>query len=150
MLFLLLLIASFALYCPIYSAICLLVPFKGFSVSSLKHRDIRYTVIHLALFSRVGHLNKKQLQRFNSAFVSTLQSALHKKSKSVVFRSHLMRTSQVRLAERVLAQYGYRHRVSTIVLSRAERVGITCQMLLQEWRVVRIPREGVMIVIMMR
>ncbi|GKV75883.1 hypothetical protein PEC106568_10570 [Pectobacterium carotovorum subsp. carotovorum] len=149
MTFLLVFITFLALYCPIYSVICLLVPFKGFVISSMQHRKTRYAVIHLALFSRIGHLNKTQLRKFNSAFVSSLQLALQKK-RTIVFRSHLMRGSQVRLAETVLAQYGHRYRVSKVTLSRTERVGITCQMLFQEWRPVRVPREGVMFVVMMR
>ncbi len=146
--FLLAMILFLVLYCPIYSTLCLLVPFRGFSCSPLQHRGKRYAVIHLALFSRIGQLNKKKLQRFNMVFVLLLQRALQKENQSVIFRSHLMRTSQVRLAEKILAKYGRRYRVSIVTLSRTERIGITCQMLLQEWRLVVVPRDGVMIVVL--
>lgn len=147
MIFLIVFIIFLVLYCPIYATLCLLMPFKGFSNSPLRHRGKQYAVIHLALFSRIGQLNKKKLQRFNVAFVSLLQRTLQKENQSVIFRSHLMRANQVRLAEKVLAKCGRRYRVSRIVLPRTERIGITCQMLLQEWRLVFIPRDGVMIVV---
>lgn len=143
-------VGTIALYCPIYFFICLLVPFKGFSVSYMKHRERNYAVIHISLFSRIGRLNKNQLKKFNTAFVSTLDTALQNKRESVVFRSHLMRASQVQLAENVLSGCGRRYRVSNVVLSRLERVGIICQTFLQEWRLVTIPHRGVMIVVMAR
>ncbi len=149
MTFLLVFITFLVLYCPLYSVICLLVPFKGFAISSLKHRKTRYMVIHLAVFSRIGNMNKAQLQKFNFAFVTVLQQALQK-NRPIVFRSHLMRASQVKLAETVLAKYGHSYRVSKVILSRTERIGITCQMLFQEWRLVRVSRGGVMIVVMVR
>ncbi|AIK12795.1 hypothetical protein PEC301296_21090 [Pectobacterium carotovorum subsp. carotovorum] len=150
MIFVFLFVVFIVLYCPIYFFICLLVPFKGFSVSYMKHRRRRYAVVHVSLFSRIGHLNKNQLKKFNTAFVSTLDAALQNKRESVIFRSHLMRTSQVQLAENVLSKCGRRYRVSTVALSRVERVGIICQTFLQEWRLVTIPHRGVMIVVMAR
>lgn len=150
MTFLFLIAITLVLYCPIYTVICLIVPFKGFSLSYMKHRRQRYTVIHLALFSRIGHLSRSRLRKFNRAFVSTLQHALQEKRQSIIFRSHLMRASQVQLAENVLAKSGRRYRVFNIVLSRSEQVGIVCQMLLQEWRLVAIPPEGTMIVVTSR
>lgn len=150
MIFLFLITATLVLYCPIYSVICLIVPFKGFSLSEMKHGKKLYAVVHLALFSRIGHLNQSRVRKFNSAFVSTLQHALQEKRHSIIFRSHLMRASQVQLAVSVLAKSGRRYRVFTVVLSRSERVGIVCQMLLQEWRLVAIPHEGIMIVIASR
>lgn len=143
-------VVSIALYCPIYFSLCLLVPFKGFSVSYMTHRKRRYAVIHISLFSKIGRLNKNKLKKFNTAFVSTLDTALQSKRESVIFRSHLMRASQVRLAESVLSRRNRRYRVSIVVLSRMERVGIICQTFLQEWRLVTIPHQGVMIVVMAR
>lgn len=150
MLSLLIAVIFLILYCPIYSIICLFYPFKGFTNSSMKHRSKRYAVVHLALFSRIGHLNKNQLKKFNTAFICTLELALQKKKLPIIFRSHLMRAAQVQLAKQVLDKYGCYYRVSPVLLSKVERVGIMCQILLQEWRFVRVPRKGMMVLVRAR
>ncbi|WP_170158903.1 hypothetical protein [Brenneria alni] len=116
----------------------------------MQHKRKLYWTIHLAPFSRVGSFNRARLHRFNTAFVSSLEDALCRGERSIVIRSHLMRTAEIKLALTVLANYPCHYHVVPVVFSRFEQVGITFQMLLQEWRLVAVPSSGFMIVIACR
>ncbi|EAW3363237.1 hypothetical protein FEQ21_23410, partial [Salmonella enterica] len=62
---------------------------------------------------------------------------------------HLMRPAQVALACQALSHRAeYRCRIVPVTLPRWERTAIVAQMLLQEWRFVRLPpAQAVMVVI---
>ncbi|EAO9944468.1 hypothetical protein R497_17855 [Salmonella enterica subsp. enterica serovar Havana] len=139
-----------ALYCPCFTLIALFTPWKGFAVFSVTHRRRQYWAIHLALLDRVGAMNRRQARRYHQAFVQALETALMARPVCpVFFRSHLMRPAQVALACQVLShRTEYRCRIAPITLPRWERVAIVAQMLLQEWRLIQLPsEEGIMVVI---
>lgn len=148
MLFIVLLVVSLALYCPVFSLIAWLTPWKGFAVFSVKHRHKPYWAIHLALLDRVGRLEPRQVRRFHQGFVRALHEALSRPIRPIFFRSHLMRPAQVKLACQVLSQTaGWHYRTVGVTLPRWERWLMTIQMLLQEWRWVQVPPNGVMVVV---
>ncbi|EAX6828157.1 TPA_asm: hypothetical protein G1X19_11225 [Salmonella enterica subsp. enterica serovar Typhimurium str. SL1344] len=139
-----------ALYCPFFTLIALVTPWKGFAVFSVKHRHRQYRAVHLALFDRVGTMNRRRARRYHQAFVQALEEALTSRPvRPVFFRSHLMRPAQVALACQVLSHRDeYRCRIVHLTLPRWERTAIFAQMLLQEWRFVRLPpAQAVMVVI---
>ncbi len=138
-----------ALYCPCFTLIALFTPWKGFAVFSVTYRRRQYWAVHLALLDRVGAMNRRQARRYHQAFVQALETALVARPVRPVFRSHLMRPAQVALTCQVLShRTGYRCRIAPITLPRWERVAIFAQMLLQEWRLIQLPsEEGIMVVI---
>ncbi len=139
-----------ALYCPFFTLIALVTPWKGFAVFSVKHRHRQYRAVHLALLDRVGTMNRRRARRYHQAFVQALEEALTSRPvRPVFFRSHLMRPAQLALACQVLSQRAeYRFRIVPVMLPRWERTAIVAQMLLQEWRFVRLPpAHAVMVVI---
>ncbi|EBO4818839.1 hypothetical protein DOF42_21430 [Salmonella enterica] len=139
-----------ALYCPCFTLIALVTPWKGFAVFSVKHRHRQYRAVHLALLDRVGTMNRRRARRYHQAFVQALEEALAARPvRPVFFRSHLMRPAQVALACQVLSRRAeYRCRIVPVTLPRWERTAIVVQMLLQEWRFVRLPpAQAVMVVI---
>lgn len=139
-----------ALYCPFFTLIALVIPWKGFAVFSVKHRHRQYRAVHLALLDRVGTMNRRRARRYHQAFVQALEEALTSRPvRPVFFRSHLMRPAQVALACQVLSHRAeYRCRIVPVTLPRWERTAIVAQMLLQEWRFVRLPpAQAVMVVI---
>ncbi|EEM9345449.1 hypothetical protein GL442_26240 [Salmonella enterica] len=139
-----------ALYCPFFTLIALITPWKGFAVFSVKHRHRQYRAVHLALLDRVGTMNRRRARRYHQAFVQALEEALTSRPvRPVFFRSHLMRPAQVALACQALSHRAeYRCRIVPVTLPRWERTAIVAQMLLQEWRFVRLPPAlAVMVVI---
>ncbi|EAA7200320.1 hypothetical protein DQJ78_04900 [Salmonella enterica subsp. enterica serovar Newport] len=139
-----------ALYCPFFTLIALITPWKGFAVFSVKHRHRQYRAVHLALLDRVGTMNRSRARRYHQAFFQALEEALTSRPvRPVFFRSHLMRPAQVALACQVLShRTEYRCRIVPVTLPRWERTAIVAQMLLQEWRFVRLPpAQAVMVVI---
>ncbi|RDA69234.1 hypothetical protein DVH07_06620 [Hafnia paralvei] len=139
-----------ALYCPFFTLIALITPWKGFAVFSVKHRHRQYRTVHLALLDRVGTMNRRRARRYHQAFVQALEEALTSRPvRHVFFRSHLMRPAQVALACQALSHRAeYRCRIVPVTLPRWERTAIVAQMLLQEWRFVRLPpAQAVMVVI---
>lgn len=139
-----------ALYCPFFTLIALVTPWKGFAVFSVKHRHRQYRAVHLALLDRVGTMNRRRARRYHQAFVQALEEALTSRPvRPVFFRSHLMRPAQVALACQALSHRAeYRCRIVPVTLPRWERTAIVVQMLLQEWRFVRLPpAHAVMVVI---
>lgn len=139
-----------ALYCPFFTLIALITPWKGFAVFSVKHRHRQYRAVHLALLDRVGTMNRRRARRYHQAFVQALEEALTSRPvRPVFFRSHLMRPAQVALACQALSHRAeYRCRIVPVTLPRWERTAIVAQMLLQEWRFVRLPpAHAVMVVI---
>ncbi|EDW4374589.1 hypothetical protein AAA67_005587 [Salmonella enterica subsp. diarizonae] len=65
----------------------------------------------------------------------------------MVFRSHLMRPAQVRLACQTLMSTRRRHHIVTVNIPLYERRLMALLMLLQEWRFIRVPAQGVMVVV---
>ncbi|EHU7154877.1 hypothetical protein KZK20_002329 [Salmonella enterica] len=141
-----------ALYCPFFTLIALVTPWKGFAVFSVKHRHRQYRAVHLALFDRVGTMNSRRARRYHQAFVQALEEALTSRPvRPVFFRSHLMRPAQVALACQVLSHRAeYRCRIVHVTLPRWERTAIVAQMLLQEWRLVRLPPDQAVMVVIYR
>ncbi len=137
---------AIAVYCPVHRMICLFT-LRGFRVFGMRRRGKSYWFIHLATFSRVGTLNKSKLDYFNSTFVSALESAVQRGDRRIVFRSHLVRPGAIRLAAGTLTRHHCRYRVVPVEISRTERIGISLQMLLQEWRRVTVSKQGMMFVI---
>ncbi|HIC3077734.1 TPA: hypothetical protein ACW2OB_000309 [Salmonella enterica] len=140
------------LYCPCFTLITLVTPWKGFAVFSVTHRCRQYWAVHLALLDRVGTMNRRRARRYHQAFVLSLEKALTAQSvRPVFFRSHLMRPAQIALACRVLSHRAeYRCRIVTVTLPRWERVAIVAQMLLQEWRFIPLPSEHAVMVVIHR
>lgn len=138
------------LYCPCFTLIALVTPWKGFAVFSVTHRRRQYRAVHLALLDRVGTMNRRRARLYHQAFVLSLENALAARPvRPVFFRSHLLRPAQVALACQVLShRTEYRCRIVPVTLPRWERVAIVAQMLLQEWRFVPLPSgRAVMVVI---
>lgn len=138
------------LYCPCFTLLSLVTPWKGFAVFNVKHRRRQYRAVHLALLDRVGNINRRNTLRYHRAFVSALDSALSMSpSRPVFFRSHLMRPAQVKLACRTLSgRSDYRYRLVSVKLPLWERGAMVVQMLLQEWRLIPFPPgQAVMVVV---
>lgn len=112
----------------------------------LRHRGQRWRVIHLAVRERVGRMTRRRVRFYHDAFLRGLGEALQS-GEPVLFRSHLMRPVQVRLACQALVYTRRRYRIVTVNISQYERRLMTLQMLLQEWRFIRIPEQGVMVVV---
>ncbi|ECA1950156.1 hypothetical protein EJH27_01625 [Salmonella enterica subsp. enterica serovar Virchow] len=138
-----------ALYCPCFTALSWLTPWKGFSVFCVTRHHRRYLAIHLSLLDRVGTMNRRRAQRYHQAFIRALACALAQPVRTVFFRSHLMRSAQVRLACQVLSGgEGCRWRVVSVTVPLWERLAVVAQMLLQEWRLIPLPpRQAVMVVV---
>lgn len=138
------------LYCPCFTLIALVTPWKGFVVFSVRHRHRKYRAVHLALLDRVGNLNRRRARRYHQAFIQALEEALTARPMQPVFiRSHLLRPAQVVLVCQALSlRTGYRCRIVPVTLPLWERTAIVAQMLLQEWRFVQLPPvQAVMVVI---
>ncbi|EHI3121848.1 hypothetical protein J9N36_003225 [Salmonella enterica] len=91
-------------------------------------------------------MNRRRVKFYHHAFVRVLNEALQT-GESVVFRSHLMRQAQIRLACQILVPTRRRHHIVTVVIPSYERRLIMLLMLLQEWRLIRVPTLGVMVVV---
>lgn len=91
-------------------------------------------------------MNRRRVRFYHHAFVRVLNETLQN-SEPVVFRSHLMRPAQVRLACKTLMSTRRRYYIVTVSIPSYERMLITLQMLLQEWRFIRIPSQGVLMVL---
>lgn len=144
-------VVCLVLYCPCFTLLSLVTPWKGFTVFSMTHRGRQYWAVHLALLDRVGTMNRQRTRRYHQAFVQTLENALARPVRPVFFRSHLMRPAQVALACQVLShRAGYRCRIVSVTLPRWERFAMVAQMLLQEWRVISLPSEQAVMVVIYR
>lgn len=144
------LLVCLAFYCPVFTLLAWVTPWKGFAVFNVKHRRRQYRAVHLALLDRVGNINRRRTLRYHRAFVCALECALSMSpSRPVFFRSHLMRPAQVKLAYRSLSgRSDYRYRLVSVKLPQWERVAMVVQMLLQEWRLIPFPSgQAVMVVI---
>ncbi|EBY2753636.1 hypothetical protein DVF53_23935 [Salmonella enterica subsp. enterica serovar Kottbus] len=140
------------LYCPCFTLIAWVTPWKGFAVFSVTHRHRQYRAVHLALLDRVGTVNRRRVRHYHHAFVQALETALLARPvRPVFFRSHLMRPAQVALACQVLShRTGYRCRIVPVTLPRWERIAMVAQMLLQEWRVIPLPSDQAVMVVIHR
>ncbi|EPW1515414.1 hypothetical protein ACVVJ5_004376 [Salmonella enterica subsp. diarizonae serovar 48:r:z] len=149
MAYLIFVVVCLGLYCPCFTVLSWLTPWKGFAVFTVTHRGRKYRAIHLSLLDRVGSMSRCRAGRYHRAFVRALECALALPAHPVFFRSHLMRPAQVRLACQVLSRHpGCRYRIVTVSLPAWERRAMVAQMLLQEWRLIRYPQEkAVMVVI---
>ncbi|EPC4838960.1 hypothetical protein Q1B87_003832 [Salmonella enterica] len=146
MIFVLFLLLALVLYCPCYTLQAVIGRQKGFSVFTLRHRGQRWRVIHLAVRERVGRMNRHRVKFYHHAFIRALNEALQT-GEPVVFRSHLMRPAQVRLACQTLMPSRRRHHIVTVNIPLYERRLMALLMLLQEWRFIRVPAQGVMVVV---
>ncbi|EBY9434044.1 hypothetical protein G6O06_004756 [Salmonella enterica subsp. enterica] len=146
MIFVLFLLLALVLYCPCYTLQSVIGRQKGFSVFTLRHRGCRWRVIHLAVRERVGRMNRHRVKFYHHAFIRALNEALQT-GEPVVFRSHLMRPAQVRLACQTLMPTRRRHHIVTVNIPLYERRLMALLMLLQEWRFIRVPAQGVMVVV---
>ncbi|EKQ1742882.1 hypothetical protein P4X65_004679 [Salmonella enterica] len=146
MIFVLFLLLALVLYCPCYTLQSVIGRQKGFSVFTLRHRGRRWRVIHLAVRERVGRMNRHRVKFYHHAFLRALNEALQT-GEPVVFRSHLMRPAQVRLACQTLMPSRRRHHIVTVNIPLYERRLMALLMLLQEWRFIRVPAQGVMVVV---
>ncbi|HFW3088910.1 TPA: hypothetical protein ACIBE3_002455 [Salmonella enterica subsp. enterica serovar Reading] len=146
MIFFLFLVLALLLYCPCFTLLSVAGRQKGFTVFTLHHRGRCWRVIHLAVRERVGRMNRYRVRFYHDAFLRALSEVLQS-GKPVLFRSHLLRPAQVRLACQVLQYTGRRYRIVTVEISSYERRLMTLLMLLQEWRFVRMPERGVMVVV---
>lgn len=146
MIFILFLLLALVLYCPCYTLQSVIGRQKGFSVFTLRHRGHRWRVIHLAVRERVGRMNRHRVKFYHHAFLRALNEALQT-GEPVVFRSHLMRPAQVRLACQTLVATRRRHRIAVVNIPLYERRLMTLLLMLQEWRFIRVPERGVMVVV---
>uniref|UniRef100_UPI003A941C56 hypothetical protein n=1 Tax=Salmonella enterica TaxID=28901 RepID=UPI003A941C56 len=146
MIFVLFLLLALVLYCPCYTLQSVIGRQKGFSVFTLRHRGQRWRVIHLAVRERVGRMDRHRVKFYHHAFLRALNEALQT-GEPVVFRSHLMRPAQVRLACQTLMSARRRHHIMTVNIPLYERRLMALLMLLQEWRCIRVPAQGVMVVV---
>ncbi|EBS5580248.1 hypothetical protein DPU24_23150 [Salmonella enterica subsp. enterica serovar Oranienburg] len=143
------LVLALLLYCPCFMLLSVSGRQKGFSVFKIHHRGRRWRVIHLAVRERVGRMNRRRVLFYHDAFLLALSEALQS-GDPVLFRSHLMRPAQVVLAYQVLQYTGRRYRIVTVDIPSYERRMMTLLMLLQEWRFVRMPKQGVMVVVRLK
>lgn len=146
MIFFLFLILALILYCPCFMLQSVFVRKKGFEVFTFRHRGRRWRVIHLAVRERVGRMTCRRVRLYHDAFLRALGEALQS-GEPVLFRSHLMRPAQIRLACQILTSSCRRHHIVTVVIPSYERRVMTLLMLLQEWRFIRVPEQGVMVVV---
>lgn len=146
MIFFLFLILALLLYCPCFTLQSVFGRKQGFEVFTLRHRGRRWRVIHLAVRERVGRMTRRRVRFYHNAFLRALGEALQS-GEPVLFRSHLMRPAQVALACRTLISCGRRYHVARVNIPPYERRLMTLLMLLQEWRFVRVPEQGVMVVV---
>lgn len=146
MIFFLFLVLALILYCPCFTLLSVSGRQKGFTVFTLRHRGRRWRVIHLAVRERVGRMTRRRVRFYHDAFFRALGEALQS-GEPVLFRSHLMRPAQVALARQVLMYTGRRYRIVAVDIPPYERRLMTLLMLLQEWRFIRVPEQGVMVVV---
>ncbi|EHF6859513.1 hypothetical protein J1L44_004506 [Salmonella enterica subsp. enterica serovar Panama] len=146
MIFVLFLLLALLLYCPCFTLLASFGRQKGFDVFTLRHRGRRWRVVHLAVRERVGRMTRCRVRFYHHAFVRALNEALQS-GEPVVFRSHLMRPAQVRLACQILVPVRRRHHIVTVAIPYYERRLMMLLMLLQEWRFIRVPERGVMVVV---
>ncbi|EAA8668224.1 hypothetical protein [Salmonella enterica] len=146
MIFVLFLLLALLLYCPCFTLLASFGRQKGFDVFTLRHRGRRWRVVHLAVRERVGRMTRCRVRFYHHAFVRALNEALQT-GEPVVFRSHLMRPAQISLACQTLAPTRRRHHIVTVAIPSYERRLMTLLILLQEWRFIRVPEQGVMVVI---
>ncbi|EFS2651748.1 hypothetical protein HX362_004670 [Salmonella enterica] len=146
MIFLLFLVLALLFWCPCFTLQSVIGRQKGFDVFTFRHRGRRWRVIHLAVRERVGRMNRSRVRFYHAAFLRALGEALQSEGP-IFFRSHLMRPAQVALACQSLMYTGRRYRIVVVAIPRYERWLMTLLMLLQEWRFVRVPEQGVMVVV---
>lgn len=79
-----------ALYCPFFTLIALVTPWKGFAVFSVRHRHRKYRAVHLALLDRVGTMNRRRARRYHQAFIQALEEALSAQPVHPVFFAHTL------------------------------------------------------------
>ncbi|HFG4856298.1 TPA: hypothetical protein ACJGSF_003775 [Salmonella enterica subsp. enterica serovar Muenchen] len=91
-------------------------------------------------------MNRRRVRFYHQAFVRALNEALQTE-EPVVFRSHLMRPAQIRLACQILVPTRRRYHIVTVVIPSYERRLMMLLILLQEWRLIRVPSQGVMVVV---
>lgn len=149
MIYILIVSLSFLLYCPVMTLFSAITPWQGFRLAKVRHRQRRYTTLHLAAFDQVGHLDKRRATRFHDSFISTLKNAIESRGMPVYFTSHLLRPAHMRSMKKLLTSEPpiYHWRCHPIRISRFVRKGIWFQMLLQEWRWVNVPETGYIVVI---
>lgn len=146
MIFFMFLVPALILYCPCFTLQSVFGRKKGFEVFTLRHRGGRWRVIHLAVRERVGRMTRCRVRFYHDAFLRALGEAL-RSGEPVLFRSHLMRPAQVALACQPLISCDRRYHVTRVNIPPHERRLMTMQMLLQEWRFIRVPEQGVMVVV---
>ncbi|EAV2691372.1 hypothetical protein CN851_15780 [Salmonella enterica] len=146
MIFVLFLLLALLLYCPCFTLLSSFGRVSGFSVFTLRHHEQCWRVIHLSVRERVGRMNRRRVRFYHQAFVRALNEALQT-GEPVVFRSHLMRPSQIRLACQILVPTRRRYHIVTVVIPSYERRLMMLLILLQEWRLIRVPSQGVMVVV---
>lgn len=146
MIFFLFLILALLLYCPCFTLQSVFGRKQGFDLFTLRHRGRRWRVIHLAVRERVGRMTRRRVRFYHDAFLRALGEVLQS-GEPVLFRSHLMRPAQVALACQTLISCDRRYHVARVSIPPYERRLMTLQMLLQEWRFIRIPEQGVMVVV---
>ncbi len=146
MIFFLFLVLALILYCPCFMLQSVIGRQKGFDVFTFRHRGRRWRVIHLAVRERVGRMTRCRVRFYHDAFLRALGEAL-RTGEPVLFRSHLMRSAQVALACQTLISCDRRYHVTRVNIPPYERRLMALQILLQEWRFVRVPEQGVMVVV---
>lgn len=140
---------SMATVCPVMTLISSLKPWQGFRLIRKRRRSRPYITLHLSGLDRVGHLNRRRAARLHQNFLSTLKSALLQGDATVYFTSHLMRPAHMKSMTTLLASLPSSHqwRCQTLSVSRAVRTGIRLQILVQEWRWIKVSEKGVLVVI---
>lgn len=149
MIFTLIIGLTLVLYCPFMTLLCILTPWQGFRLARVQHRRQTYLTLHLSIYDRVGHLNRRRAARFHRSFLTTLTAALQQEPTPVYFISHLLRPAHLRSMTVMLttAMPACRWHCLPVRIPQCVRTGITIQILLQEWRWVTVPKTGVLVVI---
>lgn len=137
------------LYCPIMAVFCALTPWQGFKTTTVRRRKKRYTTLHLSGRARIGHLSRRRATRLHRSFITTLQQALQKEATPVYFTSHLLRHTHLKSMTALLTSVEdtHRWRCVPVTVSRGVRTGIQLLTFMQEWRWIRVPDTGVLVVI---
>lgn len=136
------------LYCPTMAILCAITPWKGFRISSIRHRGRRYKTLHLAALDRVGAMNRHQATKFHRSFITQLTKAIRDDSDPVFFTSHLLRPAHVRSMKMTLSATPTHHlHCRKVRIPPGIRTGIRIQILIQEWRWITVPPTGALVVI---
>lgn len=136
------------LYCPAMFILSAITPWKGFRITSVKHRGQRYKTLHLATLDRIGKLGRHQANKFHRSFITQLRKAIREDSVPVYFTSHLLRPAHVRSMKMTLSAVStHRWHCRRVRIAPGIRIGIRIQILVQEWRWITVPSTGVLVVI---